>query len=629
METVVFPAELEDGDASAAGVATAANGDGPPPASDGPPPLPPPPPPALPLSILDDDELPPLISTDDDDDDDDIDDVDSPPPQVIRVSARGNRGVPATRYDEIFEVAADFMNPPTVSAAMGSGKEEEWTAAMEAELQSLWENQVFEEVDRPSGKKVIGTKWVLRIKTDAEGKLDKYKARVVAKGFRQMEGVDYDETFAPTVRFESVRALVALAASMGWELDQMDVATAFLYAKLEEETYVDIPEGVAPTGGVNRVWKLKKCLYGLKQSPRMWNQTIDKVLHEMGFDRFVTEHGIYVVGEGDERVFLALYVDDLLIVWSSQDSLMEVKERLKLHFKMKDMGSAHFLFGVEIRRRLEGGYFLVQEKYASEVVSKFGMAEAKVVTTPFEPGSTFGSDDVEDQEGVDPSMAEVPYRSLVGSMMYLAVCTRPDLAMAVSTLSRYCQNPKMEHWEAAKRVLRYIKGTVGEGLAYSPGEEVAVWGYSDASYGSDDKTKRGRSGFVFMSGGAAVSWGSKLQDVVALSSTEAEYMAICYAMQEGLYLTMLQSEMGVKPEEGGTLLLVDNQSSIKLAKNPVFHKRSKHIAIRFHFIREKVESGEMSLEFVRTHAMAADQLTKHVGVKVLVVGKKLMGMTSQ
>ena len=325
---------------------------------------------------------------------------------------------------------------------------------------------------------------------------------------------------------------------------------------------------------------------------------------------------------------MALYVDDLLIVWSSKESLTEVKERLKEHFKMKDMGSAHFLLGVEIRRRLDGGYFMVQEKYAAEVVSRYGMAAAKTVSTPFEPGSNFGAEGVPVAEGVDPGMVDIPYRSLVGSLMYLAVCTRPDLSMAVSALSRYSQNPQMAHWEAAKRVLRYVKGTVGEGLGYSPGEEIAIWGYSDASYGSDEETKKGRSGYVFMSGGAAVSWGSKLQEVVALSSTEAEYMAICHAMQEGLYLRMLQMEMGINPGESGTLLLVDNQSSIKLAKNPVFHKRSKHIAIRFHFIREKVENGEFSLEFVRTLSMAADQLTKHVGVKVLDIGKKLMGMTS-
>ena len=175
-------------------------------------------------------------------------------------------------------------------------------------------------------------------------------------------------------------------------------------------------------------------------------------------------------------------------------------------------------------------------------------------------------------------------------------------------------------------MLRYVKGTAGEGLGYSPGEDLAACRYSDASYGSDQETKKGRSGYVFLSAGAAISWGSKLQDVVALSSTEAEYMAMGHAVQEGLYLQMLQLEMGIKPEEGGALLLLDNQSAIKLAKNRVFHKRSKHIAIKYHFIREKVENKEFNFEFFRTLSMAADQLTKHVGVRILGVGKTLMGM---
>ena len=224
-------------------------------------------------------------------------------------------------------------------------------------------------------------------------------------------------------------------------------------------------------------------------------------------------------------------------------------------------------------------------------------------------------------------MAKIPYRSMVGSLMYVALCTRPDQSMAVSAFSRYCQNPQPEHWEAGKRVLRYLKGSAGEGLSYSSGEDVAVSGYSDASYGSDEESKRWRSGYVFMSAGAAVSWGSILQDVVALSNTEAEYMAISHALQEGLYLRMLRVEIGVEPDMCGTLLLFDNQSAIKLSKNPVFHKRSKHIAIRFHFIRERVEREECCLEFVRTIAMAADHLTKHVGVKILEIGKAHMGMT--
>ena len=221
-------------------------------------------------------------------------------------------------------------------------------------------------------------------------------------------------------------------------------------------------------------------------------------------------------------------------------------------------------------------------------------------------------------------MEGVPYRNLMGSLMYLAVWTRPDLAMAVSILSRFSQNPGVKHWEAAKRVVRYLKGTIDHGILYKVGEDVPVWGYSDASYGSDPDTKRGRSGYIFMSGGGAVSWGSKLQEVVALSSTESEYMAMAYAVQEASYLQTFQKEMGVDQE--GVVLLCDNQSAIKLAKNPIFHKRSKHIAIKYHYIREKVESGEVELAFVATRDMAADQLTKHVGVGVLNTGKDLMGM---
>ena len=583
------------------------------------------PPPLPPADAADKDELPPLVEDDSDDEggDEDNDDTSDPPP---RRSNRSNRGVPPLRYDDIYAAAVDLMCPATVKEALGGDKAEMWAAAMDKELESLWQNKVYVEVTRPPGKKVIGSKWVLRIKTDAEGKVDKFKARVVAKGFRQIEGVDYGDTFAPTVRFESIRSLIAMGVAEGWNFDQMDVSTAFLYAELEEETYVEVPEGISGVEGM--VWKLLKCLYGLKQSPRMWNQTMDKVLEEIGFVRFKSDHGVYVFGVGDERVFIALYVDDLLMMWKSREVLDHVKSKLQEKFDMKDLGVATFLLGIELRRKDGGDLFMVQQKYALEVVRKFGMSESKVASTPFEPGSILGVEGGPKDEDERESMLGVPYRSLVGSLMYLAVCTRPDIAMGVSTLSRFCQDPGLEHWEAAKRLLRYVKGSAGEGLLYAYGEDVALWGYSDASYGNDSETKRGRSGFVMMSGGAAISWGSKLQEVVALSSTEAEYMALTHAAQEALYLSQLQSEMGVVGDGHGVLLLCDNQSSIKIAQNPVFHKRSKHIAIRFHFIRERVESSEILLQFVRTKDMAADQLTKHVGLQVLETGKELMGMFS-
>ena len=299
------------------------------------------------------------------------------------------------------------------------------------------------EVARPAGKKVIGSKWVLRIKTDAAGKVDKFKARVVAKGFRQIEGIDYDETFAPTVRFERCRSLVAM--------------------------------GVAEDSGVEgMVWRVLKCMYGLKQSPRMWNRTIDKVAGGIGFVRLQYDHGVYVFGEGDERVFISLYVDDVLMVWKSREALDHIKGNLQEKFDMKDLGVATFLLGIELRRQEVGNPLMVQEKYAREVVQKFGMVDRKEVSTPFEPGKILGVEGCAQSEEERASMVGVPYRSLVGSLMYLAVCTRPDIAMGVSTLSRSCQDPGMAHWEAAKRLLRYVRGSVGNGLLYVCGEDVAL-----------------------------------------------------------------------------------------------------------------------------------------------------------
>ena len=227
----------------------------------------------------------------------------------------------------------------------------------------------------------------------------------------------------------------------------MDVATAFLYAELEEETFVEIPEGVALVGEGDMVWRLRKCLYGLKHSSRMWNETIDRLLKKLGFVRFASEHGIYVRREGEGRVFLALYVDDILLVWFDKGSLPSVKGSLSDSFKMKEVGFVEYLLGVEIWRRSGGGYFLVQEKYAQEVVKKFWMGEAKMASTPFEHGSEMGLAEARSsaREGNPAWMADIPYKSVVGSLMYLAVCTRPDLSMALSARSKYCQAPQSKH----------------------------------------------------------------------------------------------------------------------------------------------------------------------------------------
>ena len=278
------------------------------------------------------------------------------------------------------------VRPKTGKEAINSFARGKWEKAMANEMQSLKENNVYQLVDRPKGKKVVKSKWVFRVKTDQKGEVEKYKARVVAKGYSQVEGVDYDQTFSPTVRFESIRQMVALGASEGLEMHQMDVTTAFLYAPLEEEVFMEQPEGTVLPGNEGKVMFFLKCLYGLKQAPRQWNLFIDAMLKGMGFNRLKSDVGIYVKGEGKDAVYLALYVDDLFLVGKDLGKIREVKRGLNAEFNMKDLGEARYLLGIEIRRQKNGDVFLVQERYARDVVERFSMSGCKPVSTPLEMG---------------------------------------------------------------------------------------------------------------------------------------------------------------------------------------------------------------------------------------------------
>ena len=548
--------------------------------------------------------------------------------QEPRHSNRENRGVPPLRYIEAYLAGAAEdeakHSPQSVQEALQGDNKAEWRKAMDSEMASLRENGVYELVDKPKDKKVVKSKWVFRVKTNEKGEVEKYKARVVAKGYSQVEGVDYDQTFSPTVRFESIRQMVALGASKGLEMHQMDVTTAFLYAPLDEEVYMQQPEGTVIPGEEGKVMRLLKCLYGLKQSPRQWNQLIDAVLKQLGFTRLKSDFGIYVKGEGDDAVYIALYVDDLFLVGKKLGRIQEVKDGLSSQFKMKDLGEAKFLLGIEIRRQPNGDVFLVQERYARDVVKRFNMEGCKSVSTPLELGSQLDSSHQPISDGEKGEMENIPYRSAIGSLMYLATCTRPDLAAAVSELSKFSQNPGIAHWEGVKRVLRYVSGTVGDGLLYKRGAQIEVWGYSDAGHAGDHETSKGRSGYVFMSAGAAVSWRSSMMKLVTHSSCESEYVGLSEAGNEAVYLHQLQGEMGIG--KGSVLLLGDNESSLKLALNPVFHQRSKHIRIKYHSLRDRVEEGLIELCKVDTGLNAADMMTKNVGVGVLKICKSLVGI---
>ena len=346
----------------------------------------------------------------------------------------------------------------------------------------------------------------------------------------------------------------------------------------------------------------------------------------MGFTRLVSDFGVYVKGDGNNRVYLALYVDDLFIVSKRIEWIREVKKMLNQEFKMKDLGEACFLLGMEIRRLAGGDVFVVQEKYAKSVVARFGMDKSKPASTPLEPGSKLSMKQKPESEAERELMACYPYREAIGSLTYLMTVTRPDLGAAVSILSRFSQDPGMAHWEGVKRVLRYVHGSTDVGLLYKKGSQVSTWGYADVIHSSEEEA-RGPPGYVFMSGGAAISWRSSLLEVITHSSCESEYVALSGAANEGVYLRKLQGELGIKNVNGGTLIVGDNESCQKLAENPVFHRRSKHILVKFHSVREHVKHGRIVLQQIGTKAMGADIMTKCVSVGVLKENMRLIGMS--
>ena len=494
--------------------------------------------------------------------------------------------------------------PRTVAEARASPQKKEWESAMKSEMKSLMQNDVWDLVELPNGRNAVGCKWVFKKKSDAEGNVERYKARLVAQGFAQRYGQDYDETFCPVVRFESVRTVIALAAKYGLKLHQMDITTAFLNGDLKESIYMKQPEGYTVKGKEKFVCKLKKSLYGLKQSPRCWNEALDKHLKKMGFEQANSDPCIYTAS-GGELFLIAVYVDDIILAGRSDQRMKEVKDAIAGKFTVKDLGELHHFLGVKVIQNKESNSIWIgQETYARELIKKFKMEESNAVSTPIQLGSNLvkavEEDDMFDQE---------IYQSAVGSLLYLSTRTRPDISYAVSSVARFTSKPTKQHWTAVKRIFRYLNGTISLGLLYSKDKEKECTGYSDADWAGDVNDRKSTSGYVFKLSGAAISWRSKKQSCVALSTAEAEYIALASATQESVWLQELLSSMKetiVKP----ATIFEDNKSAICLAKNPQYHGRAKHIDIKHHFIRQRVQDGDIKLEFCKSEDMIADMLTK-------------------
>ena len=363
------------------------------------------------------------------------------------------------------------------------------------------------------------------------------------------------------------------------------------------------PEGYTE-GGPSMVCHLRKALYGLKQAPRAWNTRLKQELESMGFTASEADPGLFIGHFKSGTVYLLVYVDDILVAGKSAADIQHVKDRLTKVFKVRDLGEAKYFLGMSLDRDRQAKTLKMrQERLSTELVNRYGMKESKTKSVPMSTSTKLEpatEDNLLDREAY-------PYSELVGSLLYLSVCTRPDISQAVGVLARYMAKPSMEHWTAAKGVLRYIAGTLKHGICFG-GSSTTVEGYCDADYASDLQTRRSTTGFVYILGGGAISWGSRLQPTVAASTSEAEYMAAAQAVKEALWLRTLLCSFGIKV--GAMKIYCDSQGAIKLLKHPIASIRSKHIDIIHHFARERVYRKEVTFEYISTEEMVADCLTK-------------------
>ncbi|KAD4179777.1 hypothetical protein E3N88_28368 [Mikania micrantha] len=470
----------------------------------------------------------------------------------------------------------------------------------------------------PVGKQAIGLKWVFKLKTDENGKINKYKARLVAKGYVQEAGIDYEETFSPVARFETIRLILSLAAQYGWLVYQFDVKSAFLNGVLLEEVYVTQPPGFEISGKEDKVYRLHKALYGLKQAPRAWYSRIDTYLTSNGYKRSWNEPTMYVKqGMNSDFLVICLYVDDMIYTSSSEIMLHEFKKSMINEFEMTDIGKLSYFLGLEVLQENDG-IFLSQKKYVLELLKKCGMEKCKSVTTPMNPHDKFTI--VDGGENADG----YTYRSLVGGLIYVTH-TRPDIAFAVGIVSRFMHSPSVYHFGAAKRILRYLAGTFNYGIWYGRIEEVKLHGYTDSDWAGSCEDMKSLSANVFFIGTGAVSWTSKKQAVVALSTTESEYIAAALGACQAVWLRKMLKELH-QEQDTSTPIKCDNRSAIFLSKNQGFHSRTKHISIKFHYIRSLVEEKQIELVPCDTKYQVADILTKPLGFEQFCYLRTMLGL---
>ncbi|KAJ0625451.1 putative RNA-directed DNA polymerase [Helianthus annuus] len=550
-------------------------------------------------------------------------------PERYVLPPRANRGVPPKRYSP--EKESRNSNYPVANIARGSLSQEakafvsslysehtptnvkqaleseNWKKAMRTEMEALMKNDTWEKCTLPSGKKPVGCRWVFTVKYKSDGTIERYKARLVAKGYTQTYGIDYLETFSPVAKINTIRVLFSIAANKNWPLHQFDVKNAFLHGELTEEVYMEAPPGFATDFKTGEVCRLKKSLYGLKQSPRAWFGRFTLAMKGYGFKQSNSDHTLFIKQRGRLVTCLIVYVDDMIITGNDKEEMIKLKESLFREFEMKDLGRLKYFLGIEVLRS-KRGIFICQKKYILDMLAETGMIDCKPADTPM-----MVNHKLQMEEGAKLVEKE-RYQRLVGKLIYLSH-TRPDIAYAVSVVSQFMHQPQIAHMGAVCRIMRYLKGTIGHGVLFKSNGHLKIQGYTDADWAGDKGDRRSTSGYFTLVGGNLVTWRSKKQKVVALSSAEAEFRGIARGLTEILWIRKLLTEVGFPPTEP-TRIMCDNKAAIQISENPVQHDRTKHVEVDRHFIKEKLESGILELPFVRSEDQLADILTKAVNERI-------------
>jgi hypothetical protein len=546
-------------------------------------------------------------------------------------------------YHAFITVTASHAVPKSLKEAQKSKEWPQWKMAMLVELRALHGNSTWKYVKRAQyhKRKTIKCKWVFTKKFNHDGSLNKFKARLVARGYTQRHGIDYEETFAPTMALKSFRILVAMAAAKGRKLYQADVPTAFIRSDLEEEVIMEPPEIPVdmelPEGfercSPEELCLLMKSLYGLKQAPRAWFGTLRKFLLTLGFTQSAADPCIYTLNhEAHGEMTAGVYVDDLL--YFGDDAAMKwIMEQLTARFNIKSLGLAQWFLGIHIHQDESGSITLDQTQYVTDFLKEFGMLRSHAVSTPLVHNyshilSTFAGDPVDFKPPINAS-----YNQVVGKIMYAMVATRPDICAAVGIASRYLKSPQSVHWDLLLRILQYLNSTKDFGITFTPdasktaAENITPQVWVDADFANDPEQARSISGFGIKMCNGPVVWYSKKQSTTALSTAEAEYIAACMCAKIVTWLRQLLADLG-HPQLTSTILHEDNQSCIALAINPQVNQKTAHIQVKFHYVQEMVENKTIKMEYCKSLDQVADIFTKGLPRVQFQNLRKMFGLSS-